>query len=174
MGIDLGATIDSGPIMARKILNNNGESMYRTFVRSLTPDEIQSPSEQKGREEFDAAIGKKYGLPMNEDAFKDDPDYADFVTSTYDFYEDDEVPAFNMSDIDDIKIKDYVDTYDQYLGDQLRVRIADEIRTSKVVLRKIELDGTVKGRANANSILDTRTYEIEFPDGHIDEYTEMS
>jgi hypothetical protein len=29
----------------------------------------------------------------------------------------------------------------------------------------------VRGRANANSILDTRIYEIEFPDGGSDEYT---
>jgi hypothetical protein len=42
---------------------------------------------------------------------------------------------------------------------------------SKVVRRKRELDGTVRGRANANSMLDTRTYEIDFPDGRSDEYT---
>jgi hypothetical protein len=29
----------------------------------------------------------------------------------------------------------------------------------------------VRGRSNANSCLDTRTYEIEFPDGRSDEYT---
>jgi hypothetical protein len=33
------------------------------------------------------------------------------------------------------------------------------------------MDGTVRGQANANSMLDTRTYEIEFPDGRSDEYT---
>jgi hypothetical protein len=37
--------------------------------------------------------------------------------------------------------------------------------------RKRELDGTWKGRANPNSMLDSRTYEIEFPDGSSDEYT---
>jgi hypothetical protein len=39
------------------------------------------------------------------------------------------------------------------------------------VRRNSELDGTVKGRDNANDMLDTRTYEIEFPDGHKDAYT---
>jgi hypothetical protein len=56
LGRDLGAAIDIGPAMARKILKNNGSVMYRTSVRSLTPDEIQSPTEQKEREEFDIAI----------------------------------------------------------------------------------------------------------------------
>jgi hypothetical protein len=55
----LGAAIGIGPAMARKILKNNGQLMYRTSVRSLAPDEIQSPSEWKERKEFDAAIGKK-------------------------------------------------------------------------------------------------------------------
>jgi hypothetical protein len=53
----------------------------------------------------------------------------------------------------------------------VRVPIGDEIRYRKVIRRKRELDGTVRGRANANSMLDTRTYEIEFPDGCSDEYT---
>jgi hypothetical protein len=52
----LGATIGIDPTMACKILKKNGQVMYKTSVRSLTPDEIQSPSEQKEREAFDAAF----------------------------------------------------------------------------------------------------------------------
>jgi hypothetical protein len=40
---------------------------------------------------------------MRKDDFQDDPDYADFVTPTYDCYEDDEVSPSKMPDIDDIK-----------------------------------------------------------------------
>jgi hypothetical protein len=76
-----------------------------------------------------------------------------------------------MPEIDDIKEEHDVDTYEQYFGAHVRVPIGDEIRSGKVVRRKRELDGTVRGRANANSMLDTRTYEIEFPDGRSDEYT---
>jgi hypothetical protein len=76
-----------------------------------------------------------------------------------------------MPDIDDIKEEHDVDTYDQYVGARVRVPIGDGIRSGKVVRRKRELDGTMRGRANSNSMLDTRTYEIEFPDGRSDEYT---
>jgi hypothetical protein len=58
--------------------------------------EIQSPTEQKEPEECDAAIENKCGFPMDEADFKDDPDYADFVTPSYDCYEDDEVSASNI------------------------------------------------------------------------------
>jgi hypothetical protein len=171
LGRDLGADIDIGPAMARKILKNNGSVMYSTSVRSLTPDEIQSPTEQKEREEFDIAIEKKYGVSMHDDGLKDDPDYAEFATPTCDCYEDDEVSPSKMPDIDDVKNEDDVDTYDQYVGADVRVPIGDEIRTGKVARNKRELDGTARGRANTNSMLDTRTYEIEFLDGRGDDYT---
>jgi hypothetical protein len=77
---DLGAAIDIGPTMTRKILKQNGRVMYRSSVRRLTQDEIQYPTEKKDREEFDIAIEKKCVPAMNKDDFQDDPDYADFFT----------------------------------------------------------------------------------------------
>jgi hypothetical protein len=164
LGRDLGAVIDIGPAIARKILKNNGSVMYRPSIRSLTPDDIQYPAEQKEGEEFDIDIENKFGVSMNENDFKDDPDYADFVTPIYDSHEDDEFPPSKIPDIDDVKNKDDVDTYGQYVGSHMRVPIGDELRTGKVFRRKREPDGTVRGRDNTNSMLDTRTYEIEFPD----------
>jgi hypothetical protein len=171
LGRYLGAAIDIGPAMTRKILKQNGSVMYRSSVRPLTQDEIQSPTEQNEREEFDIAIEEKFGPAMNKDDFQNDPDYADFVTSTYDCYEDDEVYPSKMPYIYDIKEEHDVDTYDQYVGAHVRVPIGDEIRYGGFLRRKRELDGTARGRANANPMLDTRTYEIEFPDGRSDEYT---
>jgi hypothetical protein len=111
--------------MACKILKNNGIVMYRTSVRPLTPDEIQFTTEQKEREEFDIAIENKYGAEMNKSDFKYDPDYADFVTPTYDCYEDDEVPPSKIPYIDYVKNEDDFDTYDQYVGSNVRVTIGD-------------------------------------------------
>jgi hypothetical protein len=81
---------------------------------------------------------------------------------------DDEVPPSKIPDIDDIKKEHDVDTYDQYVGIGVRVPIGNEIISGKVLRHKRELDGTVRGRANANPMLDTRTYEIEFPDRRSD------
>jgi hypothetical protein len=171
LGRDLGAAIDIGPAMTRKILKKNGKVMYISSVRSLTLDEIQSPTELKERQEFDDAIEEKFGPAMNKSDFEDDPDYADFVTPMFDCYEDDEVPPSKMLDIDDIKKESDVDTYDQYIGSHVRVPIGNEIKTVKVTRRKRELDGTVRGRANTNPMLDTSNYETQFPDGCSDEYT---
>jgi hypothetical protein len=77
--------------------------------------------------------------------FKDDPDYAEFVTPTYDCYEDDEVPPSKIPYIDDVKDENDIDTYYQYVGAHVRVPIGDEILYGKVFRRKRELDGTVMG-----------------------------
>jgi hypothetical protein len=77
---------------------------------------------------------------MYKNDFKDDPDYAYFVTPTYDLYEDDEVSSSKMPYIDDIKEENDVDTYDQYVGAHVRAPIGDDIRSGKVVRRKRELD----------------------------------
>jgi hypothetical protein len=140
LGRDLGAAIDISPAILRKILKENGQVLYRTYVRSLTLDEIHSPTE----------IAEHF---------------ADFVTPTFELYEDNEVPASKMPDIDD------VDTYDQYVGAKVRVPIGGEMRSGKVMRQNRGLAGTWKRRANANVMLDFRTYEIEFQDGCSDEYT---
>jgi hypothetical protein len=117
----LGAAIDIGPAMTRKILKQNGSIMYRSSVRPLAQDEIQYPTEEKEREEFDIAVEKKCGPAVNKDDFKYDPDYADFSTPTYECYEDDEVSPSKMPDIDDINQEHDVDIYDQYVGSHVRV-----------------------------------------------------
>jgi hypothetical protein len=58
-------------------------------------------------------------------------------------------------DIDDV---DDIDTYDQYVGAQIRVPIGDKIRYGNVMRCNPSLGGTLKGRVNANAMLDTRTY----------------
>jgi hypothetical protein len=123
-------------------------------------DEIQSPTELKERHEFDNAIEEKFGPAMKKSDFEEDPNYADFVTPTFDCYEDEEVPPSKMPDIDDIKKESDVDTDDQYVGAHVRVPIGNEIKIGKVTRRKRKLDGTVRGRENANPMLDTRNFEI--------------
>jgi hypothetical protein len=82
---------------------------------------------------------------MNKSYFKDDSDYADFVTTTYDCYKDGEVHPSKIPDIVDVKDEDDVETYDQYVGSHVRSPIGDEIRSGKVVRRKLDMDDTVRG-----------------------------
>jgi hypothetical protein len=170
LGRDFGPAIDIGPAMSRKVLKINGGLMFRVSVRGLTLEEIQSPDEQKRRQEYDEAIKVKLDKGMQYHEFKLDPDFADFVTPTHDCYEDKKEPAFEMPDIDNLDEHD-VDTYDQYVGASVQLSIGDKVQTGKFTGQKRGLDGVARGKASANPILDTRTYNVEFSDGRSEEYT---
>ena len=81
------------------------------------------------------------------------------------YYETPDLESYNDADdgktplVQDIDRAD-ADTHNQYVGFQVELPIGYKIQTGKVVERKRGLDGEVKGVANTNPILDTRTYDV--------------
>jgi len=168
LGRDLGPAIDIGPAMTRKILKQNGQIVYRSTVRPLTPDEWKDEDMKRRRVEFDEHVHKVLGDPLALEDLKVDPDLADMDTPSYDRYaDDDDGEGQTIPDIDDAS----PDTHDRYVGAEVELSIGDSVMSGKVVRRKRDPDGIPKGRAHSNPILDTRTYEVEFPDGQIAEYS---
>jgi hypothetical protein len=92
------------------------------------------------------------------------------VTPTHDCYEDKKEPAFEMPEIDDLDEHD-VGTYDQYVDANVQLSIGDKVQTGNITGRKRCIDGVARGKASSNPILETRTYNVEFPDGRSEEYT---
>ena len=79
--------------------------------------------------------------------------------SPYEPYADDHDGEYpSVPDIDHVD----PNTYDQYIGAEVKLPIGDMVMAGKVKRRKRERDGTLKGTAHANPILDTRTYEVEY------------
>ncbi|KAI2502750.1 Reverse transcriptase (RNA-dependent DNA polymerase) [Fragilaria crotonensis] len=161
-----GPAIDIGPAMTRKVLKANGEVVYRSTVRSLTPDEIADATARTAREKFTESVNKIFGEGFKYEDFASNPELESFDTPIYDRYDDDVDGAAPLvaDDVDD----DDVDTYDQYIGAEVELPIGGRMMC-KGEGRKRMADGSVVGRANPNPILDTRTYEVEFPDGQIAE-----
>jgi hypothetical protein len=62
------------------------------------------------------------------------------------------------------------DAYDQYITAQVLLPRGDTYEKGTVLRRKRDNDGTLIGHANMNPILDTRVFEVIFPDGHVAEY----
>ena len=60
---------------------------------------------------------------------------------------------------------------DNYLGASILLTRGSKSARGKVKARKRDSDGNVTGKADPNPIKDTRTYEVEFPDGEIAELT---
>ena len=167
LGRDLGPAIDIGPAMTRKVLKANGEVVYRSTVRSLTSAEIADATARTAREKFTDSVNKIFGEGFKYEDFVNNPELESFDTPIYDRYDDD-VDGGAPLVADDVDEGD-VDTYDQYVGAEVELPIGGRMVNAKVRGRKRMADGSVVGRANLNPILDTRTYEVEFPDGQIAE-----
>jgi hypothetical protein len=69
-----------------------------------------------------------------------------------------------MPDVDD------VDSYDQYIGAEVLLPQGDKMVSGRVTGRKRHRDGEAKGHGHTNPMLDTRTYQVKFPDGAELEY----
>ena len=66
----------------------------------------------------------------------------------------------------------YLDSLDEYIGANVVIPGRDALPVlAKVKKRKRDADGIPIGQSNPNPILDSRVYELEFPDGRVDEYS---
>ena len=60
--------------------------------------------------------------------------------------------------------------FDKYIGADVLLPYGNKQITGKVVSRKRDIDGSLKGERNSSPLFDTRVYIIEFPDGLEAEY----
>ena len=167
LGRDIGPAIDIGPAMTRKILKDNGQVVYRSTVRPLTLDEMSDPVVTHQREAFNKKVLIKLGPKLIKSEMASDPDLVDAITPEYELCVDDvDGEALPIPDIDDAD----PDTYDQYVGAEVQLSHGNNVVTGVVKRRKTS-NGVVAGKAHSNPILDTRTYDVEFPDGSHAEYS---
>jgi hypothetical protein len=172
LGRDLGPAIDIGPAMTRKVLKANGKVVYRSTVRSLNPDELADETMKRKRKEFTDKVNSALGDGFKYEDFVNDPELEHLGTPVYQSYADDDGDEFpQMAEDVDEPLEPDADTYDQYVGASVSLPIGNELVNAKVLGRKRMLDGTVTGKANKNPILDTRVYDVQFPDGQVAEYS---
>jgi hypothetical protein len=63
------------------------------------------------------------------------------------------------------------DTMDKYIAEQANLpKNNDCLVSCKVIGSNRDSSGTPIGRAHSNPIIDTRVYEVEFGDGHVEEF----
>jgi hypothetical protein len=164
LGRDLGPAIDIGPAMTRKIIKVNGQMVYRSTVRGLTRDKLSDETHKRERESSWNRWRRPLATRSNmRRKFANDPELEDLGTPVYEPYEDDDGQGTRF--VTDAEDEPDPDTHDHYIGANVALPIGDRMMNAIVRGRKRQLDGSLRGKANANPILDTRTYDVEFPDG---------
>ena len=62
------------------------------------------------------------------------------------------------------------ESFDKLLSAHVLLPRGEEVEHGKVIGRKCDQDSCPVGYSNANPLLNTRVYEVEFQDGYIQEY----
>ena len=95
----------------------------------------------------------------------------DVVTPEYPLYEDDvDGVVETIPDADDMQ-EITSELGDTYIGAEVLLPVGGQQQTGIVRHRKRGHDENLLGKAHNNPILDTRTYEVEFADGSMAEYS---
>ena len=167
LGRYLGPSIDIGPAMTAKILKSNGQVIHTSTYRALTPDELGSDEQVKMRDAFDLLINAKLGAKTSSA----DLEKMDAETPTYARYEDTDDGKIDEADDNEEEDEITPEVMDNYLGAEVLLPLGDKMVSAKVHNRKRDADGELIGTANQNPILDTRSYEVEFPNGEHAEFS---
>jgi hypothetical protein len=137
----------------------------------VTPEELLEPATKVLAEELDKVIDKKIGK------FRTNKEVAEELGMLFgpsgDLYDGDLDPFDEIEAAEEAALMPQADewtpeTFDKYLAAEVLLPHGGELVRAKVMGRKRAADGTPVGVVHSNPILDTREYEVPFPDRSTD------
>ena len=182
LGRWLGVSHRVGSALCYWILSDTGKVVARTTVQHITKQESAKPDVQQTIRDYHVSMNKAIG---SDDFVTDLDGMTNFINDDVDVdkVEDDDILDWleekyqglpKTPEIDDVvdnsDRRKQADTYDQFLGAE--VAIPDETGRSamaRVMKRVKDNDGNGVGVATANPLTNTALYEVQFPDGHVEE-----
>ena len=160
LGRCLGPAENAGNAMSQWVMNRNGTVIPKQTLRPLTRTEINIPVDQQRMKDYDESIRRKLrdsvtipAIAELDDALMDEND------------------ADGRADGADIQEADDIGDYDQYLNAEVLLPNGEHMQAARVVRRVKDDMGSVIGSYNDNPILDSRVYEVMFPDGVMQQYS---
>ena len=125
---------------------------------------------------FDALIERRMGTSTNPPTPEDrDPTMED-PTNKIDLEDDDEKTGLGESPIhEDIlgstgRILEQQSAFNKIINAEVMIQNGDEMAMGKVARRSLDADGRTTGTYHDNPLLNTITYDVEFPNGQVKEY----
>jgi hypothetical protein len=173
----LGVAHHIGQCMCYYVLKSDGSFIARSTVIPIPDSDIQSEDMKTQMTAFTdklhATIGNHDKGVIGPYKVDDDDKYNDAMF--YDKSEDDMTYPWD-SELHDQPLHDETEItqkdLDQYIGANVLLPGSDGVEVlCRVKGRKRRADGSAIGVSNPNPILDTRIFEVEYPDGHVDAYS---
>jgi hypothetical protein len=162
----LGVAHRVGQALCYYILTSNGKVLVRSSVQALTEEELQATNVQNAIATLDQNIMSAIPEMPLATASKNIPQNILYNEALQDVYEPFE------PEMEKPEIADYTpDAYDALISAEVLLPQEDILVPAIVTGRKHDKDGNPIGTAHKNPIMDTRIYEVTFPDGHMEEYS---
>jgi len=172
----LGEANNIGQAMCYWVLPKSGVPLARSTVQAIPREHSVTADFQEELKVLDEALVENFGDPVSYESPKGNeedkecaydingPSEVDMLeTPTYEPLE----PESSMPEADDWE----PETYDQYISAQVILPTHDAQLLGMVTAWKRDLHGNPICVSNKNPILDTRVYEVTFPDGHTAEFS---
>jgi hypothetical protein len=134
----------------------------------VTPEELLEPANKALAEDLDKVIDEKIGM------FRTEKEVAEELGALFgpsgDLYDGDLDPFDDIEAAEEAALMPEADkwmpeTFDKYLAADVLLPHGGELVQAKVMGRKRAADGTPVGVTHSNPIMDTREYEVSFPNG---------
>ena len=171
LGRVLGPMKNQGNEMTQAVLNIKGQIIPRRTCAPLTTDEIHSPSEQAKRRKFDEEIARILGdsitlppkpPPIETDDLHLEPDE---VTEPSPLDSDPDPISEDGTAVFDLPITDAL------IHAEVSLPQGEKMLSGKVIGRATDHDGSTIGEYDANPLMNTMLYDVEFDDGVLKQYS---
>lgn len=162
--------------MCYNILLANGQHITRSSVIPIPDEDLNDDSIKDKMKTFMDSVTDKIGdhskAVVRGETVNDDIMYYD---AFFDSTEDDDTTWPWETEFDKLPLADQdattLENLDKYIGANIVLPGRDGQEVLTVVKgRKRDANGELVGSGNTNPILDTRIFQVEFPDGHLEEY----
>ena len=171
----LGPAAGIGQAFCSYLLLSNAEFIARSSVISLTQDELNDEQVKLQQRRFMDSVHEKIGT-YTEPKYNNSSDYNDSQIPI--FIDENELQELPYGDeiseaIPEEIDQPYLEQLDQYIGAKVVIPGTTENTTPVLATikgRKRDANGNLIGCKNANPIFDTRIYQLQFPDGRVEEY----
>ena len=176
LGYWLGIAHRIGSDLCYWILTKGGKVIARTTVQHVTEEDMGKPDIAKRVKQFKLIVEERLDNRNFTDEEGNGPGYLEDVEPEEErrgrvgiVPTDDEYGDMIVEETDEADL--HGEGYDEYVGAQIQVEMGGEQMFGTVEKRQKGLDGKPVGKFNRNPKFDTRTYQVSFPGGVIQEYT---
>ena len=170
----LGPAHNVGQSFCSYIILENGEYIARSSVIGISDHDLNSDHLKNETVTFMTSLSEVIGNHRQPLFDPVKPSGLYYTAFGDDFNDDDNVLPYGDELVDsktETIDQGYMEALDEYIGAQVVIPGRDSVPVlSKVIKRKRDAMNLPIGEANPNPILDTRVYELQFPDGRIEEY----